>query len=215
MKLGVGFVLVLSSLLSGGCASGPSGHPTASSLNVYRAASQLPAELRRVAVLPMTCEGNWIAKEGRTALQPILQTELGKTRYFELEFLSAEQMRAITGQSEWTSDARLPSDFFARLHEVTGCDAVFFCRLTVFRPYPPLAVGWSLKLVDVQQRRIVWAIDQVFDAGMPAVASRAQDYSSHNISEPGALRESDGILESPRWFGQYAAAAALETLPTR
>ena len=80
---------------------------------------------------------------------------------------------------------------------------------------PPLAVGWSLKLVDARQRRIVWAVDEVFDAGKPAVASSARGYYARSIYEQATLRDSNGILGSPRWFGQYAAAAALETLPAR
>ncbi len=207
--------LALGAVVWSGCIGPATNRPASITPNVYRADSRFAPELRRVLVLPVTSDGDWIAQEGCTALQPVLETELDKTRAFELVVLSADQLRAITGQAEWKSQGELPLDFFARLRQATGCDALLFCQLTTYRPYPPLAIGWNLKLVDARQIRILWAADEVYDAGRPEVSCSAREYSRRGIYEPGAVRDPDLILESPRWFGQYAAAATLATLPSR
>jgi hypothetical protein len=87
-----------------------------------------------------------------------------------------------------------------------------FCELTRFRPYPPLAVGWRMKLVDVRTREILWAGDDIFDAGHPAVLRSAEQYSRrYQNAGPGDW----AIGRSPRRFGQYAAAQVFTTLPSR
>ena len=122
-------------------------------------------------------------------------------------------LRSRTGQSGWTGAEVLPADFFESLRRAYGCDAVLFCQLTVFRAYAPLAVGWRMKMVDTRTRQILWAADEVFDAGQPSVLNGARHYqlAEHRASEP----DDWGIRNSPRQFGQYAAAQLAARLPDR
>jgi hypothetical protein len=216
MKPGIIFTLALCTSLSSGCLFGAAHQETktTTTANVYHAAA-LPATLRRVAVLPLTTDSaDLITEEGRDTLQPVLFTELKKTRAFELVFVSPSQLRAVTGRAQWNAGETLPLDFFSRLHEAFGCDAVIFCRLGQYRAYPPLAVGWDLKLVDGNQQHVVWAIDEVFDAGDPSVETAARSYYERGIHTDDPLADPSSILLSPRRFGQYTASAALSTLPS-
>jgi hypothetical protein len=145
----------------------------------------------------------------------VLVAELIKTSAFEVTPVSREQLRAATGRSEWTADEVLPSDFCSHVRAITGCDAVLFCRLRQFRAYPPLIVGWDLKLVDASQCSVLWAVDEVFDSGKPAVASAAQGYYARAIGRGTLAGDPEMIMMSPRLFGQYAAASSLEALPAR
>ena len=94
-----------------------------------------------------------------------------------------------------------------------GCDAVIFPELTQYRPYAPLVIGWNLKLVSLKNQQILWAIDEVFDAGDIAVANGARRYQMRREAANPALAESRQILTSPRVFGQYTAETVLDTLP--
>jgi hypothetical protein len=99
------------------------------------------------------------------------------------------------------------------LQESVGCDAVLFCQLTAFRAYAPLAVGWRLKLVDVRSRQILWAGDEVFDAGQSTVKTGARRYQLEHLH---SLESGGWTMEnSPRYFGQYTLACLLDTLPQR
>ena len=182
--------------------------------NVFSYPPNLPLHLQRVAILPLACEElHANLPEGCEALNPVLLTELAKLKKFEVVAVNREHLRSRTGRSSWTGTEVLPAEFFDSLQRTYGCDAVLFCQLTVFHAYAPLAVGWRFKMVDTRTRQILWAADEVFDAGQQSVLRGAARYQA------AALRpsEADGwsIRNSPRQFGQYAAARLLATLPGR
>ncbi|HWI58353.1 MAG TPA: hypothetical protein VNZ22_14090 [Bacillota bacterium] len=182
--------------------------------NVFLWSSALPSSLKRVALLPLVTDtGSVDLVEGRAALEPILRTELVKTKRFEIFPLSPECLRTRTGQVSWSGEEPLPPEFFAWLRETTGCDAVLFCRLTTFRAYAPLAVGWRLRLVDLHTRTTLWAADEVFDAGRPSVQAGARHYQQAEAHPSIACPDEWSINHSPRQFGQYTAAQLLATLP--
>ena len=183
--------------------------------NVYWDSDCLPYELRRVAVLPLTVGRNVPhAAAGREALEPVLRAELDKRRAFESVLISPTDLQVWSSQPAWAATDEMPAHLPQMVGEKTGSQAVLFCQLTQFHPYPPIMVGWNLKLVDCRDNRILWAVDEVFDAGRPAVAGAANHFFGENIrAVPGVDRRC--ILLSPRQFGRYAAHAAVATMPAR
>ena len=182
--------------------------------NTFAYPATLSLNLQRVAVLPLTCEEPRAAlPDGCDALNPVVLSELAKLNTFEVVAVNRENLRRRTGRSGWTGAEVLPAEFFDSLHRTYGCDAVLFCQLTVFQAYAPLAVGWRFKLVDIRTRQILWAADEVFDAGQQTVLNAARHYQLANFKS----QETDGwsVRNSPRQFGQYAAARLLATLPER
>jgi hypothetical protein len=186
--------------------------------NVFRASPFLPAELRRVAMLPLSSEGSSATlQEGCEMLQPVLLAELNKTKKFEIVSVNHDDLRKLTGRLNWTGSETLPPDFFDSLQRVYGCDAVLFCEVTEFRAYGTLAVGWRLKLVNARTRQIVWAADEIFDAAGQTVAG-AHHYQTlmHEIFPTVAGTEEAWLkANSPRRFGELTAARLLATLPDR
>lgn len=190
--------------------------PGPAQVNAYRVSEWLPPQIRRVAVLPLTADTADPALEaGLVPLEPVLRSELAKCDLFELVFVPAEQMRRWTGQRNWTAEETLPVDFFKRLQEEYGCNAVLFSRLTRYQAYAPLQMGWNLKLIESENPRIRWAVDEVFDAGQAAVADEAKRYAAHNLSDGRPLADGGSILMSPTRFGQYSISSVLGTLPKR
>lgn len=176
--------------------------------NVH-AAAKLPPHLARVALLPLACTGDGSAAvDSADALADTLETELRGPRAFEVIRISPAQLRQWTGKPCWRASEMLPMNFFSRLREQTGCDAVVFASLNSYRPYPPLAIGWDLKLVDCKDQQIWWAVDEVLDAGAAPVARLAKDYAD---ARPSATM----VLQSPRAFSQFAASTIIATLPPR
>ena len=97
--------------------------------------------MRRVAVLPLSASDSTESLEaGMDALEPILQSELGKSERFEIVPVSREQLRHWTGQPSWRMDEALPAELLQRVRAETGCDGVLFSQLTVYQAYPP---WWS------------------------------------------------------------------------
>jgi len=184
--------------------------------NIYSNSPILSFEIKRVAVLPMTVlQSTEAFQAGVDSLQPLLGTELDKTKRFELIAVTPEELHRWTGQRIWRADEQLPPEFFDRLREETGCQAVLFDQLTRFQPYQPIEVGWKLTLVAIRERQIFWAADEMFDAGDEAVANAARVYESGHITTQSPIPDPNAILNSPSRFGQYTLHALFATLPQR
>ncbi|SPE62316.1 exported hypothetical protein [Verrucomicrobia bacterium] len=184
--------------------------------NIYLRQAVLPANLRRVAVLPLPRgRGDYEHASAVDLLEPVWLTELTKRKGFEVVRVSPEQARQASGGLDWEAQDSMAEDFLDRLREATGCDAVIFTSLTVFKAYPPLQTGWRARLVDCHEHLTWWAVDEVFDAGANSVAVAAQAYARAELNEPDALLADTGVLQSPSRFGQYTANALARTLPMR
>jgi hypothetical protein len=184
--------------------------------NIYRRGLILDPDIKRVALLPMSSLlPTETFQAGIDTLQPLIDAELEKARRFEVIVITPDQLRRWTGQGVWRADEQLPPDFFDRLHEETGCQAIFFDQLSRYEPYQPVAMGWKLALIYNKDHQIYWAADEVFDAGDIEVANAARAYESDHISTPSPLPDPNAILSSPSRFGQYTLDALLATLPQR
>jgi hypothetical protein len=226
----VGIFLICALCLSGTRSMGADPSPD----NVYVSPDSLPATLKRVLILPLAHERSAADLSGGCELlYPVLRSELIKTKKFEVVSADTKTMQGLTGQADWTGAEVLPPDFFGSLQRVYGCDAVLFCELSTFHAYPPLAVGWRLKLVDLSSQKIIWATDVVFDAGDPSVCKSAEAYQrrQQGVEQPTtffkrvwiwmnrqpepATDDQWTVLNSPRYFGEFSAATLLQTLPKR
>jgi hypothetical protein len=208
--------------------------------NVFLYSPALPADVKRVTVLPLACDYQRMDLcDGCELLSPIVQAELIKTKKFEIVPVSPDVLRSRTGRTTWMGTEVLPRNLFDSLREVYGCDAVLFCQLTTFRAYAPLAIGWRMKLVDARTRQTLWAADDLVDAGQAAVLNGLKHYRQAEVGTPDEDQESlfNRLLDLPlsfaevqsspasqdnwlmqsstRRFGQYAAAQVLTTLPSR
>ena len=184
--------------------------------NFYRSLGNLPVNIRRVAVLPVTCnDGSSDLNYGRDLLESVIIEELAKTKKFEVITVTPEQLRVWTGRTSWKAEETLPADIFTDLKRALECDAVLFSRVTQYRAYPPLTVGFSFKLVEVGSAEFVWAADEVFDSSEPSVVNSARRYQLSREQLPAVLADSRSILNSPGGFGRYAASSVFQTLPAR
>ena len=184
--------------------------------NIFLSGGKLPGDIKRVAVLPLSCDGRQTdLAAGCEALEPVLLEELIKTKHFEVIQISRDKLRRLTGRADWTGEDILPAGILNSLKMQSGCDAVLFSELTEFRAYPPLAIGWRLKLVDVRQKKTVWAGDEHFDAGNLAVISGARLYQKRGQVVLDDKTSGWLAVNSPRRFGQYSIDSILGTLPAR
>ncbi|MDX1951818.1 MAG: hypothetical protein SFY81_06515 [Verrucomicrobiota bacterium] len=219
-----GWVILGIVLLSMGCQTGPriGDYPLGADYrpeNVHLAAAKIPDRVRRVAVLPMTVsEEHSDAIAGRDVLEPIYQSELDKVTTFEVVRVTPQQMKDLTGRPFWRADDEFPESFLPGLRKALACEAILFSELTRYHAYPPIAVGWSMKLVDVHDARIWWAADEVFDSAERSVVNSARrfelEHQKYYKAAP-LLADSRTVLSSPRRFGRYSVNALLETLPER
>ncbi len=188
----------------------------------------LPPHVRRVAMLPLSStQTTQTADKGRESLEPILYGELSKKRLFEIVRITPEQLDAWTGKTNWKAEDELPANFLTKIRESSACDAILFSQMTYYQPYPPLAVGWRLLLVDSNDGQTLWSLDEIFDAGEPRVANSVRRFALENERTNAELTKQMGTkygpafsgrvfglewINSPLHFARYTANAAAETL---
>ena len=121
--------------------------PFHTAANVYISPDGLPANLQRVAVMPLVPgRGNRSAERGVPLIQQLFTEELSRARIFDVVTLTPDRLDTLIGVKALYADSRLPVEFISKIKEETGCQALLFAELTTFRAYPPVAVGWKLHL---------------------------------------------------------------------
>ena len=177
----------------------------------------MPADMRRVALLPMTSALNTVEHHsGRQMLQEFMQAEIAKSGLFEVVYVPETKMGQLTGKPAWRMIDELPVDFIEQITREYDCQGVLFSHLTVYQPYPPLSIGWRMGLVHLSPESnngsVVWELDDVFNAGQKSVINSAKRNAIKNgLSDP-ELDAELGLLNSPRRFGQYTAEAVVATM---
>jgi hypothetical protein len=213
----LGFIVALFFL--SGCNTRPLTDPIIgpgfSATNAFRRTEILPPTLRRVAVLPLSYDASDpTAMNGQQMLEPMLRAELTKTERFELVFIKPEQLRIWTGKERWDSFEALPPDLLKLVAQKTACDGLLLPRLSQFKAYPPMLIGWRIKLA-ANNADVLWAVDELFDAAEETVSNSARRYDRSHVKNNPVLEDSRSILLSPSKFGQYTLHSVLETLPSR
>ena len=93
---------------------------------------------------------------------------------------------------------------------------MLFSHLSVYKPYPPLSIGWRMGLVQLSSESnngtVVWEFDEVFNAGEKHVINSAiRNGVKNGLSDP-ELDYDFGLLNSPRRFGRYTAEEVVMTM---
>lgn len=182
-------------------------------LTNYTGDAQLPANLRRVVLLPVS--GGTVAPlESAQALDPVFLAELQKQNRFEVVPLSRAECRSQFHADEFRSTAALPHDFVAIVQRDHDADGVLFVDLTVYHPYRPLSVGVRAKLATLHgDVRLLWTFDNVFSAADAAVANSARQHFLESDRGGVPYDLTPGVLQSPTRFAAYVASEVFRTLP--
>lgn len=178
----------------------------------YAREEALPTGFFRVAVLPFHYEEGtpdlWLAD-----LEAVFRGELAGSGRFEVVPVSRSAMADWTGKGSFASFERIGEELFEALAREYAVDGILFTDLFRYSAYRPLVLGVRSKLVTADGR-IIWAIDELLDAGRPDVARGARAFSYRHARMASPLDSSNSVLQSPSRFGKYAAYTLYETLPS-
>jgi hypothetical protein len=101
------------------------------------------------------------------------------------------------------------------VHETLRCDAMLIGTITGYRPYPHMTIGLRLKLVDLKDGQLLWAIEQVWDSADKTTENRIKDYFKTQMrSGSGRLRERL-VTVSQLEFIKFVVSETAETLLLR
>jgi len=93
-----------------------------------------------------------------------------------------------------------------------GCNGLLVGTVTRYQPYPHMVLGLRLKLLDLTDGQVLWAVEQAWDASDRTIQKRIKAYSreSRKAGQP-SLRE-DLVIVSPLSFCKFVAYEVATTL---
>ncbi len=98
------------------------------------------------------------------------------------------------------------------MRDALKCNGLLVGTITQYQPYPRMAVGLRLKLIDLTDGQLLWGLEQVWDSADASIRHRIQQYSSQELrSGSGSLQDEMVVISSLK-FGKFIAYEVAETL---
>jgi hypothetical protein len=73
-------------------------------------------------------------------------------------------------------DSKYTLEQLMTIRKTLKCDGLLLGTITEFRPYPHMTIGLRLKLLDLRDGQLLWALEQVWDSADKTTESQIKDY---------------------------------------
>ncbi|HHI79403.1 MAG TPA: hypothetical protein ENK02_05445 [Planctomycetes bacterium] len=168
---------------------------------------------RRVLVLPI--QSTNMTSTLRKDLEEALLSELAFQGRFQV--LRMEPSQGAEGKEIYPTErrGRIDPDLVVELGRRYQADALLLTRVTQWFPYKPPRIGLRLQLVSVHSGKVIWAIDQTWDAGTERTRLDLINYARTTLAPQENLHGWEFLMISPRRFGRFALRRSVNTLSRR
>jgi hypothetical protein len=102
--------------------------------------------------------------------------EIQKEQLFSL--ITIQQDDPAWKSLQLNNDGNYSFEELALIRSILRCDGILMGTITVFEPYPHLTIGLRLRLIDLEDGELVWAMEQVWDTTDKTTQKRIEDYYS-------------------------------------
>lgn len=162
----------------------------------------------RVAIVEMENKSSYpdVSADVTTALFQALQ----KRQVFGLTVVNREDPSWRNLQLEGNSTYGL--DQMLSIREALRCDGLLVGTITEFRPFPHMAVGLRLKLLDLRDGQLLWALEQVWDSADKTTEKHIKDYFKSEKRAGFAPLNEQLAAVSPLEFIRFVSFEVAETL---
>lgn len=113
------------------------------------------------------------------------------------------------------ADAVYTPEEMAGMRKALQCNAVLMGTITQFEPYPHLTLGLRLRLIDLSDGQLLWAVEQVWDSTDKTTLDRIEAYYNpkHLFFGSDNLSGQLGSISSLKFF-KFVAHEVTLTLPS-
>ena len=171
LKIEYGMILLLLAVLLSGCRT--QSVPSAPEANYYyRNPDKRFTTFGRVAIVELHNDSSY----------PQISNDISESLY---QALQKRQVFGLTlirqNDPAWRSlqlqqDSTYSFEQLLAIRDALKCDGVLIGTVTEYKPYPHMAVGLRLKLLDLRDGQLVWALEQVWDSADKTTEKRIKNY---------------------------------------
>lgn len=138
---------------------------------------------------------------------------LQKKHLFGLSVIRADEPAAknlqVHPQAPYTLEQLLAT------RKATGSNAILVGTITNYQPYPHMSIGLRLKLVDLTDGQLLWAVEQVWDTTDKDTQLRIKHYYDSQLRAGLAPLKQELVSVSPINFMKFVAFEVSETLQSK
>ena len=164
-------ILFLSAVLLSGCVTYYTGSAPAADYYYINPNKSL-STIGRVAIVELDNNSSY-PKISTDVIDKLYQA-LQKKQIFGLTVVRQSDSLWRSLQLDLNSQYNLEQ--ISAIRETLKCDAVLLGTITEFRPYPHMIIGLRLKLLDLRDGQLLWALEQVWDSADKTTEYRIKDY---------------------------------------
>jgi hypothetical protein len=123
-----------------------------------------------------------IVEMDNNSSNPKVTTDVTENLYQALQKRQLFGLTVIRQNSpSWRSlqldlDSKYTLEQVSSIRKTLKCDGVLLGTITDFKPYPRMTIGLRLKLLDLRDGQLLWALEQVWDSADKTTESRIKDY---------------------------------------
>ena len=164
--------------------------------------------LGRVAIVELDNESSYA--QISTDVTEVLFQALQKRQFFGLSIVRKRDPSWRSLQLEGSSTYDLNQ--ILTIRKTLKCDAVLLGTVTEFRPYPHMSIGLRLKLLDLKDGELVWALEQVWDGADKTTEKRAKSYFKWEKAVGQGPSPEPLLTVSPLEFVKFVSYEVAQTL---
>lgn len=201
-----GNILLLAAILVGGCRTPEP--PASQAAYYYLNPGKTLTSVGRVAIVELDNDSSY--PQVSTDVTASLFQALQKKQVFGLTIIhnNDPSWRSLQVDTGSTYDR----DQMRTIRETLKCDGLLLGTITEFRPYPHMQVGLRLKLLDLRDGQLLWALEQVWDSADKSTEKRIKEYYKTEKRPAFASLDEQLVTVSPLEFIKFVSYEVAETL---
>ena len=201
-----GMVFVLLAVLLSGCRTHSASTPVSD--YCYLNPNKKLTDIGRVAIIELDNDSSYpqISNDITGSLYQALQ----KRQVFGLTVVRQNDPSLRSLQLE--RDSTFTLEQILAIRETLKCDGILLGTVTEFRPYPHMAVGLRLKLLDLRDGQLLWALEQIWDSADKTTEKRIKNYFKSEKRTGFAPLHEDLAAVSPLEFIRFVNYEVAGTL---
>jgi len=169
------------------------------------------AQVKQVVFVELSEKGTFpgVAEDMTVALSHAIH----QRRLFRIDVIDREDPRCKTLSLQDTAAFTIK-----QLHDMRkafGCDAVLLGQVRDFRPHPRMQIWLYLRLLDLKEGKLLWAVDQTWDTTDKATEKRMKKFFDKQMQTGLEPIEWELVKIGPKTFQKFVSHEVAATLPSR
>jgi hypothetical protein len=185
-----------------------SGCQKSRSINHYRAGDYELAEVSRVVFVELSEDIGYPDIAERMTVS--LQEELLQRGLFRVDVLQEDHPELRDLDLEKRDPYTIAE--LAAIRKTLRCDAVLFGKMVQYRPYPGTQIGLYLRLVDLKDGKLLWAVDDIWDTTDRNTYRRIKNFYVDEMRETYDPAKAEMGVMSTEGFQKFVAFEVADTI---